>query len=1360
MAKPLSSDSDPERAGGSRLLLKVLLALLLVVLLVVLLLVAAAPTLLSTGPGRGVVLSMVNDRLPGSVDMEGLSLSWWGSQRAEGVRVRDPEGADVITLGSFDTELSLLAAVRGRLGLGETRVRGLRVTMTVDENGQDNLSRALGLGAATEEPAGPILIPVTGHIILEDGGLSWSAPGWEPVVLEDLAGMLRLDPATRNLDVQFSGRSRQGDMIGTLALEGTIRDWLDAQGSLTLDSAEPEGELRLDNLPLRLVDGLAGLDGLLLAALGDRLALRLSSSDRQLEATVEAPRLAVDLAANLGDQRMVLTRPAALRWNLTPEFVARLGGESEDPLRLAQAVDLRLALERFDMPLTGFDPSLMALRGRFDSSAALALSGAGLGAWRIEGLAAAIASDRLADGVTLTAGFGILSEGRTGRFELDASLRELFDAAGQLQTDQLQLQAHANVEGLPTPLVDRLAGTDGLLLAVLGPRLDLDARASSGDNHRIDASLDLSSEHLRAEGIRLQVDDVIALSDPARISYRLTPAALAQLAPDSGTRLRSPADLELVVTTLQAPRPVPGEPALQPERSRLQARLSSARVELEDAEGVQTRIADLRVEIDGDSLAAIRVRAQAALTQAAPGPLATLAASPLNLRLELDGGLAADATLLATDGRIELVGGALEARLPFRVGVGMETLTLTAPASISLPLTPAFIDSLMSSEEAENDIRLADTALLRMTLDRLDVGLVEPGLTKLRAHGKAELGRMRFLAGNRPLAAVDGLSADLDFQGAEGRGKISLDGRVSAEGSAPGTLEGSVDIENLRADGSGNVKLDLDLAKLPAALVGIFADQPALPELLGSALDMKVTSRIALGEVPRGSASLSANARHLSADAELDIGDAISLKRPAQVRLTLTPAAHAALSPPTVQPDSGRPDSGRPDSGRLLVAADTVIDASITRLRMPRGEAGRGRLPDLDARITMAEAQLRHSVTGEGYRIENLLANVGTASAGQELVAELTGSVAERGATPGAIDLKARVGQMFDAERAFSTERLALDVDGRIAQLPVAVLDRFLASNGMLLASLGRTVDARMDVALRDGAGPLNFELRGGNAQADVKAHWNKGTLTLRETLSAQVQPTEAFGRTVLARFHPIFDTMRGGEDPIRLLIPAQGVVIPTGEGALGQIHVPQMSLTLGRIELESGPLLEGLVAIGQRFGNLRPMGDVWTVEFTPAVMSVREGRLAYSRRMDLLLGDQMHFATWGSMDLVNQRADLVLAVMPLTLRSVFGIAANEDDALRIPIQGAAGPGMINLSQVGTELARLQAQRRLGQSNPLFGALLGAATGGTPGLSGAPQPSMSPLPWAERLAAQAAAAEAAARQREAQQQAPQQAPQQ
>ncbi len=1325
--------------------------ILLAVVLVLFLVIATLPMLLSSGPGRGFVLGMVNDRVPGSVEMEKLSLSWFGHQRASGIRLRDPEGRDVVALESFDTELTLLRAIRGRLLLGETRLKGLRAELVVDADGRDNLSKALGLGEVEGEPPGAIVIPVTGHIILEDGYLSWTTPEFEPVVLDDLAAEVRLDPTSRDLDLRLTGNSVQGDMAGSLAVEGQIRQWLDSRGALTPATMEPDFDVRLDNLPLRLVDGMVGLDGLLVAALGDRIAVQLESADRRLELKVDAPRLALDVGAQLRDLNVGLTREATLRWNLTPEFVARLAEGGEDPLRLREAVDLRLALERLDAPLVGFDPARVAMRGRFDSSAPLRLAGGGLGDLRLEGLGAEVISDVLSEAVSVTAGVDIHSEGRVGRFELNAALRELFDLEGRLQPDRLQVDATATLSDLPTPLLDRLAGGDGLLPAALGPRIDLTARASSGDGNRMDASLDVRSEHLRAENIRVRVDDSIALIEPVRVRYRLMPAVLVRLAPDGTTRLRSPADLELTLSEFHAPRPGPGEPALQPEASRLLARFAAAAIELEDAEGVRTRLGDVRMELGGDSLAAMALRGQAAVTQTAPGLLASLAASPMNVRLEADSGLAADGSLLQTDGRLDLAGGALDVRLPFRVSAGMTNLTLTAPGRIHVPITPAFVAGFLTTEEGQDEIRMADMALLKIALDRLEVGLEEPGLSTVRADGKAELGRMRFLTDNRPLATIEGVTAGLQLQGAEGRGRVNLDGQVTAEGSEPGIIKANVNLENLRPDGSGTMKLDLDLTRLPAALLAAFADQPALPELLGSALDVKLTSELALGEVPRGTASLRANARHLSADAEFDLGDDIALKRPAQLRLTLTPAAHAALQPATESPDPGR----------LLVAADTVIDAAVSRLRLPRGEAGSGRLPDLEARVNVPEARLQHSRTGERYLLQTLVANVGTEEAGQQLRAKVTGKVAEQGATPGDLDLEMRMSNLFDGEGAFTTERLSMDLNGRIQQLPVAIIDRFMGMDGLVVATLGRTLESRINGELRDGKGPITLEMRAENARADLAARLDDGVLTLRETLNAQVQPTEEFGRAVLARAHPLFETMRGGEEPIRFVMPSEGVVIPLRDYAIENVRIPEMRLVLGKIELESGPMLQGMVTLGQRFGNLRPMGDTWTAEFTPAVMSVRDGKLAYTQRMDVLLGDQLHFSSWGTMDLAAQRADLILGIMPLTLRSVFGIAAGENDALRIAVTGGAGTASVDFSRIGSELARLQAQRQLGASNPLFGALLGAATGSsTPGLTGAPSPSVSPLPWAERLAAQAARAEEEARRAREQQQQEQQQQQQ
>jgi len=54
------------------------------------------PYVLSTGVGTRFVLSFVNERLRGTVELEDLSLSWTGYTRATGLVVSDPDGREVL----------------------------------------------------------------------------------------------------------------------------------------------------------------------------------------------------------------------------------------------------------------------------------------------------------------------------------------------------------------------------------------------------------------------------------------------------------------------------------------------------------------------------------------------------------------------------------------------------------------------------------------------------------------------------------------------------------------------------------------------------------------------------------------------------------------------------------------------------------------------------------------------------------------------------------------------------------------------------------------------------------------------------------------------------------------------------------------------------------------------------------------------------------------------------------------------------------------------------------------------------------------------------------------------------------------
>jgi hypothetical protein len=87
-------------------------------------LVALAPTILSMGALRGAVLSAVGTRIPAKVEAEGLSLSWFGSQKVQGLVVQSADGQPAAKLTEVALEQGLLNLLRHTDQIGEVRLAG------------------------------------------------------------------------------------------------------------------------------------------------------------------------------------------------------------------------------------------------------------------------------------------------------------------------------------------------------------------------------------------------------------------------------------------------------------------------------------------------------------------------------------------------------------------------------------------------------------------------------------------------------------------------------------------------------------------------------------------------------------------------------------------------------------------------------------------------------------------------------------------------------------------------------------------------------------------------------------------------------------------------------------------------------------------------------------------------------------------------------------------------------------------------------------------------------------------------------------------------------------------------------------
>src|SRR5690606_16370604 len=159
----------------------VLLALLLIVLLL--------PTYISSGSGTRWALGFVNNSIKGSIAVDDLSVGWTHGPTLENVRVLDAQGELVAQIERVTAEdASLWRLARGSRDLGKVRVIRPEADLVQREDGTLNLAEALSPvepSPEEEKPAGEPLKDLRLDFALENGRISYVAPGIEPMTVTD-----------------------------------------------------------------------------------------------------------------------------------------------------------------------------------------------------------------------------------------------------------------------------------------------------------------------------------------------------------------------------------------------------------------------------------------------------------------------------------------------------------------------------------------------------------------------------------------------------------------------------------------------------------------------------------------------------------------------------------------------------------------------------------------------------------------------------------------------------------------------------------------------------------------------------------------------------------------------------------------------------------------------------------------------------------------------------------------------------------------------------------------------------------------------------------------------------------------------
>jgi hypothetical protein len=143
--KPGQPPSDqptakPTKKKKRRLLLKTAIALVVLIVLLVVL----APSILSTGMVRGIVVGQINSSaLNGKLEIKDWSFGWLSGVHIEGVKLDDANNEHLLSVAQISSPISLLKAATGNIDLGNVTITGVDFNAVIDSAGELNFLKAL-----------------------------------------------------------------------------------------------------------------------------------------------------------------------------------------------------------------------------------------------------------------------------------------------------------------------------------------------------------------------------------------------------------------------------------------------------------------------------------------------------------------------------------------------------------------------------------------------------------------------------------------------------------------------------------------------------------------------------------------------------------------------------------------------------------------------------------------------------------------------------------------------------------------------------------------------------------------------------------------------------------------------------------------------------------------------------------------------------------------------------------------------------------------------------------------------------------------------------------------------------------------
>lgn len=241
--------SDTRKKKGRLFYFTALFAVLIICL------IALLPVLLSSQWGKQRLLAMAAQHLPGTIQIESWSLSWFGKQNITGLSYVDHNGDIRVADGYLVIEKGLFALLLNRSEVGTITLTGPDIEIALPAPGSsrsgaepppqsgdgsdgDDKPSAPGEGPLPDAPF--TLPPISGRLVVADGTIGVVTAGKTVIaVARDVDVTLALNAATD--DISYTLAMVSPDLAGRLSAQGRVT----TAAATTLGAIASTGELSL-----------------------------------------------------------------------------------------------------------------------------------------------------------------------------------------------------------------------------------------------------------------------------------------------------------------------------------------------------------------------------------------------------------------------------------------------------------------------------------------------------------------------------------------------------------------------------------------------------------------------------------------------------------------------------------------------------------------------------------------------------------------------------------------------------------------------------------------------------------------------------------------------------------------------------------------------------------------------------------------------------------------------------------------------------------------------------------------------------------------------------------------------------------